>query len=134
MKQVKGLLALLMLFLLLFFFATGIVCVKGADDWSMYRGDLQRSGCSNSTGSNGLLLWQFSTGDKIRSSAAVVDGVVYVGSNNDVFYALDAVSGGVVWQVNLGSNLESSPAVVDGVVYVGVLWNGISGFVDTIKH
>jgi hypothetical protein len=42
----------------------------------MFNHDLQHTG-TNSKASNGNLLWEFNTGDKMRSSAAMVKGVVY---------------------------------------------------------
>ena len=115
--------------------------VSTVDDWPMYRHDLQRSGLSTSTAANCSLIWQFFTGpsnspslaDRLRASPAVVDGIVYVGSNNSYFYALNATSGSSIWQVNVGSNVESSAAVVDNVVYVGILWNGQNGYVDALN-
>ena len=86
------------------------------DDWLMYRHDIQRTGTTTASVSNGILLWQFNTGDKIRSSPAIVNGVVYEGSNNGTVYALNAATGSVIWQYNSGSQVESSPAVVNGVV------------------
>ena len=72
------------------------------------------------------LLWRFFTGpsnipsvaDRLRASPTVVNGVVYMGSNNSYFYALNATNGFPIWQVNVGSDVESSAAVVDNVVYV----------------
>ena len=95
----------------------------------MYRHDAQRTGTTTASVSNGNLLWQFNTGDKIRSSPAIVNGVVYEGSNNGIIYALNAATGAVIWQYNSGSQVESSPAVVNGVVYVGILWDGHNGYV-----
>jgi outer membrane protein assembly factor BamB len=63
--------------------------------------------------------WRFKTGDKIRSSPAVADGVVYVGSNDSHLYAVDAKSGREKWKFKTGGKVLSSPAVADGVVYVG---------------
>ena len=65
------------------------------------------------------LRWRYETGDDVRSSPAVVDGVVYVGSYDDYVYALDADSGQLRWRYETGFPVSSSPAVVDGVVYVG---------------
>jgi hypothetical protein len=93
--------------------------VSNLDDWSMFRHDAQHTGSSISASSNSSLIWQFSTSDKIRSSAAVVEGVVYDSSNNGVVYALNASNGSVIWQYNSSSQVESSPAVVNGVVYIG---------------
>ncbi len=103
------------------------------DDWSMFHHDLQRTGQSASAASNGSLLWQFSTGDKIRSSPTVTNGVVYEGSNNGYVYALNAATGSVIWQYNSGSQVESSAAVANGVVYVGILWDGHNGYVVALN-
>jgi hypothetical protein len=67
------------------------------DEWLMYRHDLQRTGTSTTPASNVSLLWRFNTGDKIRSSPAVVDGVVYQGANDGYVYALNAYNGSVIW-------------------------------------
>jgi len=103
------------------------------DDWSMFRHDVQRTGTTTASASNGNLLWQFNTGDKIRSSPAIVNGVFYEGSNNGIVYALSAATGSVIWQYNSGSQVESSPAVVNGVVYVGILWDGHNGYVVALN-
>jgi outer membrane protein assembly factor BamB len=69
--------------------------------------------------SNGLGLWQFTTGGFVDSSPAVANGVVYVGSDDTNVYALDAINGARLWSYATGYAVESSPAVVNGVVYVG---------------
>jgi len=53
------------------------------------------------------------------SSAAVANGIVYVGSTDNHLYAFDAKSGVLVWQAATGGFIMSSPAVKNGVVYVG---------------
>ena len=103
------------------------------DDWSMYRYDPQNTGTSTSNAPNASPLWQFSTGDKIRSSPAVANGVVYEGSNNGYLYALNATSGQLIWQYNSGSQIESSAAITNGIVYVGILWDGHNGYVDALN-
>ena len=56
----------------------------------------------------------------IQSSPAVVNGVVYVGSDsNRTLSALNAITGAQLWSYATGSNVNSSPAVVNGVIYVG---------------
>ena len=57
------------------------------------------------------------------SSPAVSDGVVYVGSDNDVFYALNASNGVPMWNFTATAGFGSSAAVSGGLVYVSS-WNG----------
>ena len=45
--------------------------------------------------------------------------MVYVGSDDDKIYCLDASTGALVWSYTTGGGVVSSPAVVGGVVYVG---------------
>jgi outer membrane protein assembly factor BamB len=51
----------------------------------------------------------------------VVDGIVYIGSNDKNLYALNAADGTERWRFTTGKGggVWSSPAVVDGVIYVG---------------
>ncbi|MFI8930724.1 PQQ-binding-like beta-propeller repeat protein [Streptomyces sp. NPDC053474] len=53
------------------------------------------------------------------SSPAVAGGVVYVGSDDDNLYAVDAATGKKRWTFPTGHSVGSSPAVADGVVYFG---------------
>jgi outer membrane protein assembly factor BamB len=53
------------------------------------------------------------------SSPAVVNGVVYFGSDDGNVYALNASTGAKLWSFATGGEVGSSPAVVNGVVYIG---------------
>lgn len=64
-------------------------------------------------------VWTFASAGGIESSPAVVNGVVYVGSDDGNVYALDASAGAELWSFATGGAVESSPTVVDGVLYVG---------------
>ena len=62
----------------------------------------------------------------VSSSAAVVNGVVYVGGGN-TFYALDPMTGAILWSVYMADNSQASghydwasPLVVNGFAYVGI--------------
>ena len=53
----------------------------GADSWPHFRGSRHLTGVSTSEVSTELsLAWEFDAGEMIDSSAAIVDGTVYVGS------------------------------------------------------
>ena len=68
-------------------------------------------------------LWSFFTGCSGSicggSSAAVANGVVYVGSYDGNVYALNAATGVKLWSFLTGGKVFSSPAVANGAVYVG---------------
>jgi hypothetical protein len=49
----------------------------------------------------------------------VVDGVVYIGSDDGRVYALDTASGTVRWKKDTGGEVIGSATVEDGMVYIG---------------
>jgi len=92
-----------------------------ADDWPVFQHDLHHTGANGFSGTlpQGQVAWTFETGAPVHSSPAVVDGVVYIGSQDNYLYALDALTGDLVWKFKTGSWVEASPIVVSGVVYCG---------------
>jgi serine/threonine protein kinase/outer membrane protein assembly factor BamB len=62
-------------------------------------------------------------GGTIRSSPAVKDGMVYVGSTNHFLYAFDATSGQKQWEYKTDDWVTCSPSVAHGTVYVGTRGN-----------
>ena len=85
-----------------------------ADEWRQFRGTPRLTGNSSSTLPPTLkVLWTYDVGDLIDSSAAIVNGVVYVGGGNGDLLALDLASGKLKWKY------KSSPVVADGAVLVG---------------
>ena len=91
------------------------------DWWPMFHYDPSHTGTSTSTGPiTNNLLWTYTTSSLVWwSSPAVVGGLVYVGSNDDNVYCLNATTGTLVWSYTTGNLVYSSPAVVGGFVYVG---------------
>jgi len=63
----------------------------------------------------------------IVSSAALVDGSVYFGSYNGVFYALDASTGAEQWTETFENRLFASPVVTDEIVATSTP-QGVVGF------
>jgi len=105
----------------------GAVTVPAAaqSDTMMFRYNAQHAGdyspVAGPAPSNGQLLWNYSVGTAgvIYSSPAIVNGVVYVGSEGGNLYALNATTGVKLWNYSTGGSIWSSPAVANGVVYVG---------------
>ncbi len=105
-----------------------------AEDWPKYRRDYANSGHSAETGTlaNGVttvtsgnihnlsLKWSKSVNGKVSGTPAVVGGVVYFGTWNGSFYALDAVTGATRWSKQVCScRIAGSAQVMNGVVYFG---------------
>lgn len=66
----------------------------------------------------GGILWRTPLAGPIRSTAAVVGDLVYVGSAGGSLHALDRLSGEERWRYDAGAAVHGSPAVAGGVVYV----------------
>jgi outer membrane protein assembly factor BamB len=109
--------------------ANGVVYV-GSNDRKLYAFDATGSaGCAGTPKKCAPLWTSVGTGASIFSSPVVVNGVVYVGSEDGTLYAFDAKGttncAGVprtcipLWTAATKGLIESSPTVVDGVVYVG---------------
>ena len=101
------------------------------DSWTRFRGTPSLTGGAAVSLARPLKpAWSFEAKDAIGTSAAIVDGVVYVGSRDGLLHALDLATGKVRWQYSTNSSIEeSSPAVHDGVVFVGDM-DGVVHAVD----
>ncbi len=65
----------------------------------------------------GKLNWRFKTEGRIFSSPAVMDGIVYIGSEDSNLYAVNAETGALIWKFKTGGQVSSSPAVYKQTVY-----------------
>jgi outer membrane protein assembly factor BamB len=122
-------------------FTATVIAQQSTGNWPMFRYDSAHTGVTTSTGpTQPVKLWSlvegYFDGNFIGSSASVVNGIVYVGSNyNQVeqqggnIYALNADTGAKIWNYYTGPSVaygggyyhgvQASPAVANGVVYVG---------------
>lgn len=100
-----------------------------AEDWPMFRDDVERSGFAEGTtvGSEVSVLWHradFNTTayGAVKGSPAVVGGILYCGTDTGRFLAAHVEDGDVIWQVQLTDTthgIHGSPAVVGDFVYIG---------------
>lgn len=123
-KKVGLLLTLALLMSSLMFssvFFTAPAAAQGTGDWPQWRHDPQHTGYNpTSSGPNQLqLVWQYETLGMVRSSPAVTDNKVFIGSDDGNVYCFDATSGALNWKFQTGGAVTSSPAVVGGICYVG---------------
>jgi len=91
------------------------------DNWSQFRGNHSLTGVSQSNIPASLKqLWTYEAGESIESSAAIVGGTVFVGSQKGELVALSLDNGSVYWKFSTGSPIgESSPAYGNDVVFIG---------------
>lgn len=94
---------------------------KSADRWPQFRGTQRLTGVAAAPlPANLTLRWSYETGDVVDSSAAIVDGLAFIGAGDGQLTALDLQSGKPRWKYAAGTLIgESSPAVSGGTVYVG---------------
>lgn len=86
----------------------------------MFRGDSALSGIAESSlPENPKVLWRFEAGDAITSTAAIADGMVYVGSDDEHLYALDLATGALRWKFKAEGFVRSSPTVTGDFVIFG---------------
>lgn len=115
--------------------ALSLTSISIAADWPMYGHDIGQSRSNPSetsitTANVASLkqLWVFKTAAPVSATPTVVNGVVYFGSWDHNFYAVNAASGALMWKVSLltpqGDNesfpgIQSSALVFANRVYFG---------------
>lgn len=93
--------------------------ITEASNWSMWRADADHSSTAQTGPSNLSLAWKFTTNGSVISSPSVVDGIVYVGSEDKYIYAIGAWGGNLVWKFKTQDAVIASLAVANGKVYTG---------------
>ncbi|MCE5239259.1 PQQ-binding-like beta-propeller repeat protein [bacterium] len=63
--------------------------------------------------------WRYQTEGPVRASAAIVDGIAYIGSYDGWLYALDVVLGRRLWRFPAEAPITGAPAWADGRLYLG---------------
>jgi outer membrane protein assembly factor BamB len=102
-----------------------------AEEWPQFRGNARLTGVTASSPPALELLWTHEAGEEgIESSAAIVDGTVYVGTVSGHLLSVDLGTGERRWAHATESEIgESSPCVSGGLAYVGDL----DGVVHAVK-
>ncbi|MDP9383330.1 MAG: PQQ-binding-like beta-propeller repeat protein [Chloroflexota bacterium] len=66
-----------------------------------------------------VLAWRFGAPGGVSSAPAVKDGVVYFGTTQGRFYALDAATGIERWMFQTGGWIRSAPDIAGDLIYFG---------------
>ena len=99
----------------------GIVTGLVTADWPVFRGNPQQDGVSADKLPDKLVeLWKVTTGESVEGTAAIVDGVVYVGSLDGHLYALNLKDGSEKWKFKAGP-FKTPVGVHKGKIYAGDL-------------
>jgi eukaryotic-like serine/threonine-protein kinase len=104
--------------------ALSALSAQSSSSWPQFRGSPQLTGVAAEPLKAPLKVqWTYEAGESVESSAAIVNGTVFVGSQPGVLVALDLVSGKRKWEykVSEAGLAESSPAVARDLVLVGDL-------------
>ena len=94
----------LKILLLILTMAISAMADTPANNWAQFRGNHALTGVSQSNVPTSLKpLWTYEAGDSIESSAAIVGGTVFVGSQKGELVALSLENGSVYWKFATGN-------------------------------
>ncbi len=87
----------------------------------MFRGGPDHLGAYPAAPENGrgVIEWSLQTAGPVRGSALVDSALVYVGSADGVFYAIDRRTGAERWRYRAGGPIHSSAAAWGDLIYFG---------------
>ena len=94
---------------------------KQADAWAVFRGDASSTGVAQTTlPDKPVVVWKKNFKDGgFEATAAIADGMVYVGSFDGNLYALALADGEEKWHFHTDLGFKAAPAVRDGMIYIG---------------
>jgi len=70
-------------------------------------------------GANPKILWTTATGGPIYGSPALDKDLIFIGSQDQNFYALNEKDGSIYWKRDLQSKIVSTPLVRNGSIFIG---------------
>ncbi len=119
----------------------GVWSVSGAWSYQGSRPVIYDGDCFNSQGNtlqrldpdDGTILWKWEYTDssdygRALTPPSIVDGHIFVGSNNGDIICLNANDGDIIWEYNCGEPILFQPVIMDGLV----LWATATGKVFCI--
>jgi len=100
--------------------------------WPKFHHDIRNTGKTANFGTTvGKFKWKFTTGAAVTSSPVLDDNnTLYIGSEDNNFYAINRTSGALLWKYTTGGAIaRTSPALdKNGVVYIGSTDGNIYAF------
>jgi outer membrane protein assembly factor BamB len=103
-----------------------VAAQEKTESWPTFQYDYQRTGAADNTGpKTNNLVWKWYSGMRTERAyaisliPAVVDGKVYVGTEENRFVALDEFTGDLIWEFQTVGPVRTIPTVADGKVFFG---------------
>ncbi|MBD3184716.1 PQQ-binding-like beta-propeller repeat protein [Candidatus Poribacteria bacterium] len=90
-----------------------------SSEWPMFMRDISYSGNSPDKILHPPLsvAWKFKTGGPISSSPIIANNTIYIGSENNILYALDAAKWGVKWKFKASGRIIVAPTFDEGKIF-----------------
>jgi outer membrane protein assembly factor BamB len=107
--------------LIIFFIFSPLI---SSGNWQNYGGDLQHSGYSESLAIPLELRWKYMAGNAEISAPIIDEGILFVGSDNNDLYAIDAFKGELKWRYSTLGKVYT-PAAKNGIVVAASYDNNI---------
>lgn len=103
------------------------ISYTGSENWSMFMYDITYRGMSPDKELKPPLsvAWKYKTGGPVNSSPIVVNGTVYVGSDDNKLYALNADKWGKKWDFDSGDRISYSPTAYKGMIFFSTRGNKV---------
>lgn len=90
-----------------------------ATNWPMTRGGPALTGHAAAlVPLDPVIAWTFASSGPVTAEAAIVDGRVYVGSDQGTLHCLEAETGREIWRFETGDAIAAAPAVRGGRVFL----------------
>ncbi len=91
-----------------------------ADDWPMYRHDIQRHGTSKTHVGPGVKeLWQIEIGGRLSQPVVANNKLLVASIDTHTVHALNATNGKRLWSFTAGGRVDSPPTIYSGLVIFG---------------
>lgn len=98
----------------------GVLSASSTADWPVFRGNAQQTGVAAGALPDKLeVLWQFDAKHAIEGTAAIADGLVFIGCEDEFLYALNLADGKEKWKYKTNGGIKVGVSTNGGAVYAG---------------
>ncbi len=93
---------------------------RDGENWQRHRGDQALKGVSNAKiGTKLKIDWEFKTGEFLKSSVVVSNGLAFVGADTGTIFAISVEDGKEKWNYKTNLGIDAPPLVHNEIVFVG---------------